>query len=184
MCQQPNDIPLTQEQSAFAAEHEKLIGRYLGIRRLPKSEFYDVVVFGYLRAVRRYLTIPRLQERKFSTIAFNAMRTELFDYFRAQRAAMRQATVLEYNEDRHTANLEDPVALQMELAEDLAQTRRRLFRYLSPDQKKIVHLKVSGYSVREAAKAQGVRPKEIKAELDAARDNIIRFAPELMERAA
>lgn len=183
MCQ-ANDIPLTEEQSAFAAENEKLIGKYLGIRRLPKNEFYDVVVFGYLRAVRNYLTTPSLQKYKFSTIAFNTMHTELSNHFRAQRAAMRCATVLEYDEERYTASLEDPVAMQVERAEDLARTRRQLSRCLSLGQSKIIHLKVSGYSVKEAAKARGVRPKEVKAELEAARVNVIRFAPELMERAA
>lgn len=183
MCQ-TNDIPLTEEQSAFAGEHESLIGKYLGIRRLPKDEYYDVVVFGYLRAVRNYLTIPRLQEYRFATIAFRAMSCELSNHFRAQRAAMRHATVLEYNEDRHAISLEDPVATAVECAEDLAQTRRQISRCLSTKQNKIIRLKVSGYSVREAAKAHGVRPKDVTAELEAARDNVIRFAPELMERAA
>lgn len=183
MCQ-PNDIPLTKEQSAFAGEHEKLIGKYLGIRRLPKDEYYDVVVFGYLRAVRNYLTIPRLQKYRFTTIAFRAMSCELSNHFRAQRAAMRHATVLEYDEDRHTVSLEDTVAMVVERAEDLEQTRRQLSYCLSTKQEKIIHLKVNGYSVREAAKAHGVRPKDVTAELDAARDNVIRFAPELMERAA
>lgn len=183
MCK-TNDIPLTEEQSAFAGEHESLIGKYLGIRRLPKDEYYDVVVFGYLRAVRNYLTVPRLQTYRFTTIAFRAMSCELFNHFRAQRAAMRYATVLEYNEDRHTDSLEDPVAMLVERAEDLAETRRQLSYCLSTRQNKIIHLKVSGYSVREAAKAHGVRLKDVTAELEAARDNVIRFAPELMERAA
>lgn len=183
MCQ-TNDIPLTEEQSAFAAEHENLIRLYLRIRRLRVDDYYDEVVFGYLRAVRNYLTIPRLQKYRFSTIAFRSMSCDLYNYFRAQRAAMRCATVMEYNEDRHTDNLEDPVAMVVERAEDLEKTRRQLSRCLNPNQKKIVYLKVSGYSVREAAKAHGVRPKEVTAELEAARDNIIRFAPELMDRAA
>lgn len=72
----------------------------------------------------------------------------------------------------------------VEYAEDLAETRRQLSYCLSSKQNKIIHLKISGYSVREAAKAHGVRLKDVTAELEAARDNVIRFAPELMERAA
>lgn len=39
--------PLTAEQRAFAARHHKLIYAFLNRRRLPESEYYDVVVFGY-----------------------------------------------------------------------------------------------------------------------------------------
>ena len=181
-----NDTPLTQEQSDFAAEHEDLIGKYLGIRRLPKDEYYDVVVFGYLRAVRRYLTIPALQEHKFSTIAYKAMQCDLGGYFAALRAAKRAAAVLEYDDEFHNyaTAMEDPVSMQVEHTADLQETHSRLFRCLTPSQSKIVHLKVRGYSKRETAKAQGIRPKEVTAELEAARNNVIRFAPELMERAA
>ena len=179
-----HEIPLTPEQSDFAAEHEDLIGKYLGIRHLPKNEYYDVVVFGYLRAVRRYLTIPALQAYEFSTIAYKAMQCDLGTHFRTLRAAKRTATVLKYDEERHSYMLEDTVSMAVERAEALAETRRQLSRCLSPGQSKIIHLKVSGYSVKEAAKARGVRPKDLTAELEAMRDNIIRFAPELAERAA
>lgn len=72
----PNETPLTAEQSAFAAEHHELIGDYLRLRRLPVDEYYDTVVFGYLRAVRRYCTMPVLHKYKFATIAYHAMMCE------------------------------------------------------------------------------------------------------------
>ena len=65
--------PLTQEESDFAAAHHNLIGRYLRRARLPEDDFYDVAVFGYLRAVRKYLARPELRQYKFSTIAYRAM---------------------------------------------------------------------------------------------------------------
>lgn len=45
-------MPLTTEESDFAAEHHDVILRYLRKARLPYDEFYDIAVFGYLRAVR------------------------------------------------------------------------------------------------------------------------------------
>ena len=179
-----NDIPLTEEQAAFAAEHEALIGQYLRIRRLPKDEYYDVVVFGYLRAVRRSLTLPRLQEYSLRTIAFRAMGCDLFNHWRALRTQKRTATVLEYDADRHASGLEDTVAMELERREDYQETCRRVRACITPKQGEIIDLKARGFSDYAAAKEGGYRRPEVKAELEAVRDNIMRFAPELMERAA
>ena len=46
---------LTMEQKEYAAEHHNLVYRFLRLNRLDESEFYDVVIFGYLKAVREYL---------------------------------------------------------------------------------------------------------------------------------
>ena len=49
---------LTEEQRQFAAENHNLIYKYLWDRRLEIDDYYDIAVFGYLRAVKRYLTEP------------------------------------------------------------------------------------------------------------------------------
>ena len=51
---------MTEWQRRFAAENHNLIYRYLHERGWEVSEYYDIAAFGYLRAVRRYLTEPRL----------------------------------------------------------------------------------------------------------------------------
>lgn len=63
------EVPLTDEQRDYAAEHHALVYKFLKDNHLPMDEFYDVVIFGYLRAVRRYLTEPALRQYKFTTIA-------------------------------------------------------------------------------------------------------------------
>ena len=55
------NLPLTEAESEFAAEHHSVIYGYLRKAGLPEDDFYDVVVFGYLRAVRKYLARPELQ---------------------------------------------------------------------------------------------------------------------------
>lgn len=52
------NLPLTEAESEFAAEHHSVIYGYLRKAGLPEDDFYDVVVFGYLRAVRKYLARP------------------------------------------------------------------------------------------------------------------------------
>ena len=59
---------LTDEQRQFAAENHNLIYKYLWDRRLEIDDYYDIAVFGYLRAVKRYLTEPWLRRYQFSTV--------------------------------------------------------------------------------------------------------------------
>ena len=74
---QMTDTTLTKEQREFAAENHEIILSYLRGKRLDASEWYDVAVFGYLRAVRKYTERPELQIYAFSTIAGKAMDTEI-----------------------------------------------------------------------------------------------------------
>lgn len=48
------EVPLTKEQQEFAAEHHGLVYKFLNDNHLPEDEFYDVVIFPYLKAVRDY----------------------------------------------------------------------------------------------------------------------------------
>ena len=45
----PQEKRLTEEQSAFAEKHHHVVMNFLRRRQLPESEFYDVVIFRYLR---------------------------------------------------------------------------------------------------------------------------------------
>lgn len=53
------EVPLNKEQQAFAADHHGLVYKFLNENRLPEDEFYDVIIFGYLRAVYRYFNEPK-----------------------------------------------------------------------------------------------------------------------------
>ena len=48
------EVPLTKEQQDFAAEHHGLVYKFLNDNHLPEDEFYDVVIFGYLKAVQDF----------------------------------------------------------------------------------------------------------------------------------
>ena len=49
------EVPLTKEQQAFATDHHGLVYKFLNENHLPEDEFYDVVVFAYLKAVKGIL---------------------------------------------------------------------------------------------------------------------------------
>ena len=55
-----HDIPLNDTQRIFAEKNHNLVYKFLHEKNLPASEYYDIVIFGYLRAVQRYLTDPNL----------------------------------------------------------------------------------------------------------------------------
>ena len=88
------EVPLTKEQQEFAAEHHGLVYRFLNDNHLPEDEFYDVVIFPYLKAVRDYCDNASAQEYSFSTIAIRQMRFRLYDYFRSQERRKRNAEIL------------------------------------------------------------------------------------------
>ena len=75
--------PLTEQESAFAAEHHQMVSRYLNRKELPEDEYYDVVVFGYLHGVQKYFRREDLRRQyAFSKIAWSAMNTCLINYER------------------------------------------------------------------------------------------------------
>ena len=55
-----HDIPLNDTKRIFADKNHNLVYKFLHEKNLPASEYYDIVIFGYLRAVQRYLTDPNL----------------------------------------------------------------------------------------------------------------------------
>lgn len=72
-----HDIPLNDTQRIFADKNHNLVYKFLHEKNLPASEYYDIVIFGYLRAVQRYLTDPNLAGYSFSTVAWRAMEGEV-----------------------------------------------------------------------------------------------------------
>lgn len=72
-----HDIPLNDTQRIFADKNHNLVYKFLHEKNLPASEYYDIVIFGYLRAVQRYLSEPNLAGYSFATVAWRAMEGEV-----------------------------------------------------------------------------------------------------------
>lgn len=52
---------LTQEEQEFAAEHCGLIDLHLKVNGLDPDKWWDVLVFGYLTAVRCWFRVPQVR---------------------------------------------------------------------------------------------------------------------------
>ena len=85
---------LTEKQEQFLAEHHYLVEDFLKYRGLPMDEFYDVVIFRFMRAVKQYDERDDLKQYKFSTIANNAMRWALASHFGEERSRNEGVQIL------------------------------------------------------------------------------------------
>ena len=164
-------LPLTAEEAEFAAEHHSTIYGYLHKAGLPEDDFYDIVVFGYLRAVRKYLARPELRQYKFSTIAYRAMSCDVHHSTEYWMRKKRHAQVECYNEDFHTEELRDPVAE----AYENEQAVRDLSGKLTHTQGKIAVLRSEGYRDREIADICQINPSQVEQEMERARSAVIPF---------
>lgn len=165
------NLPLTEAESEFAAEHYSTIHRYLHIAGLPENDFYDVAVFGYLRAVRKYLARPELRQYKFSTIAFRAMSCDVHHSREYWNRKKRVAQVEQYNEDIHTEDFRDSVAE----AYESVLSFQELSSKLTPLQQRIAALRAEGYRDKEIAAICQLKPCEVELEMSQAQATIIPF---------
>ena len=160
------EVPLTKEQQTFATAHHSLVYKFLNENRLPEDEFYDVVIFGYLKAVRDYFSDLTAQQFTFSTIANRRMKFCLFDYFRTQERRKRNMEILSIHVGLYpdgapledTIPAHDPIMQQLEMDLLLHELAGRV----SKQQMDIVHLKQGGYGIREIARTQKVPMRRIK----------------------
>lgn len=90
-----NMKPLSELQQEFAAQHHHLVTRFLRKKGLS-DEYYDVVIFRYLRAAQQYCEDQALRRFRFATIANNAMDWALKDYWRKQGQEEIKAVSLDY----------------------------------------------------------------------------------------
>lgn len=161
------EIPLTPEQRDYAAKHHGLVYKFLNNNHLPEDEFYDVVIFGYLRAVRRYHTVSYLRKYAFSTIAWQAMHSDLFKYRRAQSCQKRSAEVVSLYDTlgpNSNYSLEETIPSPDKLMQTLEERLllHELAGKVSPQQIDMVRRRAYGYHLREIARQQKTPVKRIK----------------------
>lgn len=161
---------MSPAESEFAAKQHGLVFSYLRKNNLDERDFYDVVVFGFLSAVQRYLSNPNLQRYRFSTIAWRSMQSSVSKELRANGVDKRNA---------QTVSLEGPISAQDELAIETWLSRqndvfldfetglliKELERRVSRKQMDLLQMRIDGYSIRLIAKAHGMAERKVSATL-------------------
>ncbi|WP_313529270.1 ECF-type sigma factor [Anaerotignum sp.] len=167
-----NEVALTREQREFATKWHNLIYAFLNEKELSEEEYYDVVVFGFLRAIKRYFAEPDLLQYSFSTIAWQAMQQSLSAHCRAQNSKKRKAHTVSLHSVTYgydylpLLSASDRLMMQLEtelLLHDLAQRATR-------QQMAVVQMKSAGYNVREIARTQSIPMKKVQELLSEIRD--------------
>lgn len=167
------EVPLTPEQRKFAADHHNLIYSFLNDRRLPEDDYYDVVVFGYLKAVTEYFTKAGANRFSFATIARRKMQCALLDYYRSLYCQKRNAEVVSI----HISLYGDGLPLEQTIpAPDtlMEHLEAELFLHelagrVSRQQLDAIHMKSCGYGVRDIARSQNTTIKRVRELLEEAR---------------
>lgn len=161
-----SDIPLTPEQGVFAAENHDLVIKFLKTRQLPIDEFYDIVIFGYLKAVRDYFNRPDLRKYAFSTICWKAMMQSVSNHNKETLRKKRNAEVISI----HSELYEDGPVLESTLPvyhDLLARLKAELLLHdlatvISEQQMDMVRMRSHGYNIREIARCHNVPMQDVK----------------------
>ena len=164
------EVPLTKEQQDFAAEHHGLVYKFLNDNHLPENEFYDVVIFPYLKAVKDYFSDESAQHYSFAAIAMHRMRLCIYDYFRSQARRKRNAEVISIHLGLYPDGvpLEEVLPGQDSLMQEfeMQQMLHDLASRVSEQQMKIVRMKGYGYGIREISSHEKIPMKRIQELLD------------------
>lgn len=166
------EIPLTPEQKIFAAQNHDLVYKFLQKQNLPIDDFYDVVIFGYLRAVKRFFNEIGLHCYQFATIAWNCMKVDLINHLKVQSRQKNNAeTISLHTEVDDNLSFEEAVIVSDSIMQQLEVELllHDLAKRVSKQQMEIVRLKSSGYNLQDIAIRQNTTTKRIRGLLEEVR---------------
>lgn len=167
-----SDIPLTPEQGTFAAENHGLVLKFLNENHLPEDEYYDIVIFGYLQAVKDYFCRPDMSQYSFSTIAWKEMRGAISNHNRKQIQKKRKADVISIHSGLYAGGL--PLEHSVPYGHDvMAELETQLLLHelagmITKEQMQMVRMRNDGYEIREIARSHNVTMKCVKHVLELA----------------
>ncbi len=162
--------PLDKTERSFAAKNHELVYSFLQRNGLSEDVFYDVAVLGYIKAVKEYLTNPKLCVYAFSTIAWKSMQCAVNDHMRYLTAMSRTADVVSlYSPIGDDSDLcyedilghADDTSSRIEAMELLTELARRL----SPLDMRLVRMKLAGCKMNEIASCGHMTYSEINRRL-------------------
>ena len=171
MPRKPDDRPLTTEEQDFVEENHNLIYYWLNRNKLGIDEWYDIVVFGYLDAVREWFCRPDLRDKwKFSTIANMCMQRSVVQEHKRRLTKKRAAVVVSLEELIYT---EQKATQEDILSPALLMTD--LERLLTNQQLYIVKMLLSGYKKPEIARVFGISRQGIHKRIAVIKDRLSEY---------
>ena len=163
----------------FVSEHHDLVLSFLNSGGLDENDFYDVVIFGFLKAAESYLLNPNLRKRyEFSTVAFKKMKDSLFKYYVKQNRQKRRARTVSLDDNiyggevlplHEIISVPDSSATDFEFDLLLLELASRI----SKCEMDIVRMKIDGYEFKEIARIKKMPVKGVKKLLAGLREVVL-----------
>ena len=166
--------PLTDFERKFATENHNLVYDFLHRHDYSLENYYDVAIFGFLKAVQIYNRREDLREKyAFPFISQQYMRSEIGNHCRMEDAKKRKpsGTLVsldaEYAETENLYNCIGVAGGKSPEAEIVEMERiTEMLSSLSNTQRKIAELKVDGYSSKEIYSALEIKPSTYYVEVN------------------
>ena len=153
--------PLTVEQRRLAELNHALVFKFLNENNLPETEFYDIVIFGYLCAVQEYCENPLLHKYSFTTVAWRKMKQELFRHRQYLDRKKRDYPTISFSDIVGYA--EEISGNESMLLEDISYNLllHALAAKITQKQMRIIRMKLDGYRMHDIAKAERMTFRDI-----------------------
>ena len=146
--------PLTEQEKQFAEKNHRLVYSFLHRYKYRIEDFYDIVIFGFLKAVQVYHRKENVKWKyDFAFIAWQYMRSEIGNHFRMESALKRKmetATIV--LDERYIGigySLEDEFIERESFLEYIQE--------LDKEQRKMIRWRIRGYSNAETCDRLGMR---------------------------
>ena len=159
--------PLTGEQKHLAELNHDLVYKFLNENNLPESEYYDVVIFGYLCAAQEYCENSKLKRYSFSTVAWKKMCGAVKDHKKYLSREKRDCPTVSLSDllgnTEDSLQVEDILSLESKLLEELKLNLmlHTLAANVTKKQMRIIRMKLEGYRMHDIAKAEKMTFQDI-----------------------
>lgn len=159
--------PLTDVERKMAEQYIDQVDQFLHRKHLNPSEYYDVVIFGYLAAIQRECRNPNPPENKniyglievcMERAVLSEWRRQYRDMRRCDRESLSLDCIPAHTDDGEfslydvVADTRQNVAVQVE-AQDLAE---RILAVATPREREAIDLACLGYEPHEIAGMLGI----------------------------
>lgn len=131
--------PFTEEEKRLAEKNHALVYQFLKAHNYSMEEYYNTVVFGYLKGIQKYYRyVGNNTENNLDGICWNCMRSEMKSHFKKETAKKRQPVEITI---KKIPSAEDEV-IALEILKSVMEN-------LTIRQQNIITLKMLGYSNTE-----------------------------------
>ncbi len=171
---------LSDAERKYAEENHSLIYKFLNSGNYSIEEYYNIAVFGFLKAVQVYHRRKDLNGKyKFSVIAWKYMQSEIGNYFRMKNSKKRGAmeNILSLDADNEEMeNLYNIISGKSAEADVMEKScMDSILENLTEMQRKIICLKMTGYSNTETFLILGISSSTFYKEMNRIKKSLENF---------